>query len=76
MKRLIMAVIGVGVVVVGLGWHLNRPTTPAVSPPEPATETAPAPSPAAAVAWVQAGHVRFESPLNTWTLPSMSANKS
>ncbi len=37
-----MAVIGVGVVVVGLGWHLNRPTTRAVPPAEPATETAPA----------------------------------
>jgi tetratricopeptide (TPR) repeat protein len=42
MKRLIMAVIGVGVVVVGLGWHLNRPRTPAVSPAEPVAETAPA----------------------------------
>jgi tetratricopeptide (TPR) repeat protein len=45
MKRLIMAVIGVGVVVVGLGWHLNRPTTRAVPAAEPATETAPAPAP-------------------------------
>jgi tetratricopeptide (TPR) repeat protein len=44
MKRLIMAVIGVGVVVVGLGWHLNRPTTRAVSPTEPVAETAPAPA--------------------------------
>jgi len=44
MKRLIMAVIGVGVVVVGLGWHLNRPRTPAVSPAEPIAETAPAPT--------------------------------
>ena len=42
MKRLIMAVIGVGVVVVCLGWHLNQPTTRAVPPAEPATETAPA----------------------------------
>jgi len=37
-----MAVIGVGVVVVCLGWHLNQPTTRAVPPAEPATETAPA----------------------------------
>jgi tetratricopeptide (TPR) repeat protein len=44
MKRLIMAVIGVGVVVVGLGWHLNRPTTRAVSPAEPVAETALAPT--------------------------------
>ena len=44
MKRLIMAVIGVGVVAVGLGWHLNRPTTLAVSPAEPTTESAPAPA--------------------------------
>jgi tetratricopeptide (TPR) repeat protein len=44
MKRLIMAVIGVGVVAVGLGWHLNRSTTRAVPPAEPATETAPAPA--------------------------------
>ena len=40
MKRLIMAVIGVGVVAVGLGWHLNRPRTTAVSPAEPVAETA------------------------------------
>jgi tetratricopeptide (TPR) repeat protein len=42
MKRLIMAVIGVGVVVVGLGWHLSRPTPQVVAPAEPATESAPA----------------------------------
>ena len=30
--------------VVGLGWHLNRPTTPAASPAEPVTEIAPAPA--------------------------------
>jgi hypothetical protein len=44
MKRLFMAVIGVGVVVVGLGWQLNRPTTRAVSPTESVGETAPAPA--------------------------------
>jgi len=44
MKRLIVAVIGVGVVVVAMGWHLNRPTTRAVSPAEPVAETAPAPA--------------------------------
>src|ERR1035437_3566446 len=44
MKRLIIAVIGVGVVVVGLGWHLNRPATRAVSPAEPVAETALAPT--------------------------------
>jgi tetratricopeptide (TPR) repeat protein len=44
MKRLIMAVIGVGVLVVGVGWHLNRPTMRAVSPTEPVTETIPAPA--------------------------------
>ena len=37
-----IVVIGLGVVVVGLGWHLNRPATRAVSAAEPATETAPA----------------------------------
>ena len=42
MKRLIMAVIGVGVLIVGLGWYVNRPTTRAVSPAEPIAETAPA----------------------------------
>jgi tetratricopeptide (TPR) repeat protein len=42
MKRLIMPVIGVGVLVVGLGWYLNRPTTRAVPPEEPVAETAPA----------------------------------
>jgi hypothetical protein len=44
MKRLIIAVIGVGVVVVGLGWHLNRPTAPAALPAEPVAEIAPAPA--------------------------------
>jgi hypothetical protein len=44
MKRLIMAVIGVGVVVVGWGWHLNRPSTRVVSPAELVAETAPAPA--------------------------------
>jgi tetratricopeptide (TPR) repeat protein len=44
MKRLMMAVVGVGVVVVGLGWHLNRPTTQVVLPAEPVAETAPAPA--------------------------------
>jgi len=44
MKRLIMAVIGVGVVVVAMGWHLNRGKSPAVSPAEPVAETAPAPA--------------------------------
>ena len=44
MKRLFIAVIGVGILAVGLGWYLNRPTTRAVPPAEPATETAPAPT--------------------------------
>src|ERR1035437_6518469 len=44
MKRLMIAVIGVGILVVGLGWHLNRRTTLAVSPAEPVAETAPAPA--------------------------------
>jgi tetratricopeptide (TPR) repeat protein len=44
MKRLMMAVIGVGVLVVGLGWHLNRHTTQAVLPAESVAETAPAPA--------------------------------
>jgi tetratricopeptide (TPR) repeat protein len=39
-----MAVIGVGVVVVGWGWHLNRPSTRVVSPAELVAETAPAPA--------------------------------
>ena len=42
MKRLMIAVIGVGILVVGLGWHLNRPSKRAVSPAEPVAETAPA----------------------------------
>ena len=44
MKRLIMAVIGVGVLVVGMGWHLNRHTMQAASPAEPVAETAPSPA--------------------------------
>src|ERR1039458_7234752 len=44
MKRLIMGVIGVGVLVVGLGWYVNRPTTRAVPPEAPVAETAPAPA--------------------------------
>jgi tetratricopeptide (TPR) repeat protein len=44
MKRLVVAVIGVGVAVVGLGWHLNRPAARAVLPAEPVSETAPAPA--------------------------------
>ena len=44
MKRLIMAVIGVGILIVGLGWYVNRPTTPAVPPAEPVAELAPAPA--------------------------------
>jgi tetratricopeptide (TPR) repeat protein len=42
MKRLFMAVIGVGILVAGLGWYLNRPATRAVPPEEPLAETAPA----------------------------------
>ncbi|MGO8930273.1 MAG: hypothetical protein ACLQU3_25675 [Limisphaerales bacterium] len=42
MKRSIIAVIGVGVLIAGFGWYVNRPTTRAVSPAEPATEIAPA----------------------------------
>jgi len=44
MKRLILAIVGVGVLIAGLGWHLNRPTTPAVAPAEPVAETASAPA--------------------------------
>jgi tetratricopeptide (TPR) repeat protein len=44
MKRLIMAVIGLGVVVVAMGWHLNRAKLPAVPPAEPVAEAAPAPA--------------------------------
>jgi tetratricopeptide (TPR) repeat protein len=44
MKRLIIAVIGVGVLIAGLGWYLNRPTTRAVPPEEPVAESAPAPT--------------------------------
>ena len=44
MKRLIMAVIGIGVLIVGLGWYVNRPTTPAVPPAEPVAELTPAPA--------------------------------
>jgi len=44
MKRLMTAVVGVGVVVVGLGWHLNRPMTQAVSPAEPIAEIGSAPA--------------------------------
>jgi tetratricopeptide (TPR) repeat protein len=44
MKRLMMAVVAVGVVVVGLGWHLNRPATQVVLPAESVAETAPAPA--------------------------------
>ncbi len=44
MKRLMIAVIGLGGVVVGLGWHLNRPTAQVVLPAEPVAETAPAPA--------------------------------
>jgi tetratricopeptide (TPR) repeat protein len=43
MKRLIMAVIGVGVLIVGLGWYVNRPKPPAVPPAEPVADLAPAP---------------------------------
>jgi tetratricopeptide (TPR) repeat protein len=42
MQRLIMAVIGGGVLIVGLGWYVNRPSTPAVLPVEPVAELAPA----------------------------------
>ena len=44
MKRLIMGVIGVGVLVVGLGWYVNRPTARAVPAEAPVAETAPAPA--------------------------------
>ena len=37
-----MVIIGVGVVVVGLGWYVNRPTTRAVPPEAPVAEAAPA----------------------------------
>ncbi len=39
-----IAVIGVGILVVGLGWHLNRHTTQAVLPAESVAETAPGPA--------------------------------
>ena len=39
-----MTVIGVGALVVGLGWYVNRPKSPAVLPAEPVAETAAAPA--------------------------------
>ena len=44
MKRLIVGVVGVGALVVGLGWYLNRPTTRAVPPEAPVAEAASAPA--------------------------------
>jgi tetratricopeptide (TPR) repeat protein len=44
MKRLITVIIGIGAVVAAMGWHLNRPRTRAVTPPEPVVEAVPAPA--------------------------------
>jgi hypothetical protein len=71
MKRLIMAVIGVGVLAVCWGWYLNRPATRAVPQEETVAETARA-SATDSVSAVEPIAAPSEAPASPATPPSVA----